>query len=225
MTFASRLAPILAAFAVFAGGKILATGGVRATSAGTGGALPPSPRFERPAVALFADDFSTDGLSGWSADRQGVWSVEDGVLRASLPDAKQEKSFLRAGGAGWTDYAVDVDVCMTRGVDKGVAIRVQDDQGIAVDLRGPGYGDVLLHRGMSRLSRAEIRNPNRVWHHIRLEARGRLYRVFVNGRKRIEAEDDDRRHGGIALAAFTGGSGKCTVYYDNVVVTPLGANP
>jgi hypothetical protein len=31
--------------------------------------------------------------------------------------------------------------------------------------------------------------------------------------------------GAIALAAYAGGVGQCTVYYDNVVVLPLTADP
>ena len=33
------------------------------------------------------------------------------------------------------------------------------------------------------------------------------------------------RQGGIALAAYGGGVAQCTVYYDNVVVTALTAEP
>jgi hypothetical protein len=182
---------------------------------------PRSPRFEKPGDALLADHFSKDGLSGWKPDMEGVWQVRGGVLMARLPDKKQQRSFLRAGDASWTDYAVDLDVCMTRGVDKGVVVRVKDDEGVGVDLRGPGYDDVLVHRGMARLGKASVRNANGKWHHIRVEARGPRYRVFVNGKRVLEAEDADRASGGIALAAYTGGSAKCTVYYDNVAVTKL----
>jgi len=185
--------------------------------------VPKSPRFEKPQGALMADDFSRPGLAGWRADQNGVWKVVNGMLRAHLPDKPQQRSVLRAGGTGWTDYAVDVDVCMTRGVDKGFAVRVQEDDGVGVDLRGPGYDDVLLQRGWTRLGHAEVPNANGAWQHLRVEARGAQYRVFVNGRQLIEAEDGESDRGGIAMAAYTGGLGKCTVYYDNLVVTPLAA--
>jgi hypothetical protein len=183
--------------------------------------LPPSPRFDPPQNAVFTEDFSDAALTGWNPDRQGVWSVRDGVLRGRLPDQKQEVSFLRTGEPGWTDYAVDLDVCMTRGVDKGVAVRVQDRDAVAVDLRGSGYDDVLLHRGMTELGKAEVPNANGRWHHLRVEARGERFVVFVNGRPMVEGADRARTRGGIALVAYTGGSGICTVYYDNIVVTPL----
>ena len=185
--------------------------------------MPEAPRFEKPDDALFVDDFSHPDLRGWDADRGGVWKVEHGMLRARLPDRKHQRSLLRAGKSGWTDYAVDLDVCMTRGVDKGIAVRVKGDEGVGVDLRGPGYDDVLLHSGASQLGRASVRNPNGQWHHLRIEARGSRYRVFVNGRPLIEAENSDRARGGIALAAYTGGVAKCTVYYDNLAVTRIGA--
>ena len=186
---------------------------------------PPSPRMVAPGNALFADDFSGD-LSRWSADREGVWKITNGKLRAELPDLKQERSFIKAGNIEWTNYAVDLDVCMTRGVDKGIAVRVEGEQAIAVDLRGPGYQDVLLQRREWPLGRAQVANANGVWHHIRVEAHGHLYRVFVNGKLEIEREDGrkSRTRGRIALPAYTGGVGECTVFYDNVVVTPLGGS-
>jgi hypothetical protein len=203
-----------------AGALLIAACGSR--SSGDSGAPPPSPRFDRPKEALFTDDFSKSGLSDWKVDDEQVWSVRKGMLRAQLPNEKQRKSFARAGDLKWTDYALDVDVCMTRGVDKGAAVRVEEDEGVGVDLRGPGYDDVLLQRGWSRLGRAAVANANGKWHHLRIEARGSSIRVFVNGKRVIDASDDKARASGrIALAAYTGGAGECTVYYDNVAVTRL----
>ena len=190
--------------------------------------LPTVPKFNPPqSGVLFATDFS-DGMRGWAPDQDSVWSVHHGSLRADLPDGKQHKSFIFAGSASWTDYAVDVDVLGARGVDKGLAVRVEDEKGIGVDLRGPGYQDVLLHRSESKMGQADVQNANGTWHHIRIEARGNRYRVFVDQALLIDKEDprNARPRGRIALAAYTGGVGECTVYFDNVVVTtlsPLGA--
>jgi hypothetical protein len=187
------------------------------------GVVPPPPPALAPVpVALFVEDFSS-GLDGWRADRSGVWSVRRGMLRADLPDNKQERSFLYAGDSTWRDVAVELDVCMVRGVDKGVAVRVDGDNGIAVDLRGPGYQDVLLQRREWPLGRASVPNANGVWHHLRVEARGGSFRVYVNGELEIEKRNVKSApdSGRIALPAYTGGVGECTVYYDNVVVTPI----
>jgi hypothetical protein len=217
-----RIAVVLAAVVVVIAVALLMTRPSK-RAADARGHVPDSPRFEKPQDALFTDDFS-DGLSRWKADHEGIWQVENGVLRARLPDKKQQRSFLRAGDPDWTDYAVDVDVCMTRGADKGVAVRVAGKEGVAVDLRGAKYQDALLHRGMKRLGKAKVRNANGEWHHIRFEVRGTRYTVFVNEKKLIEAEESERKRGGIALAAYTGGVAKCTVYYDNVAVTRLDAS-
>jgi len=186
-------------------------------------ALPgPSPRFVRPPGALLAEDFSGD-LKQWEADRPEAWKVTHGLLRVDLPDAKQERAFLYAGSEDWTDYAVDLDVCGMRGVDKGVAVRIQGLTGLAVDLRGPGYQDVVLNRREWNMGRAAVLNANGSWNHIRVEVRGPRVRVFVNGDLKIDRTDphNARPQGRIALAGYTGGVGQCTVYYDNIVVTEL----
>ena len=77
--------------------------------------LPPTPKFRPPeSGVLFASDFS-EGLRGWVPDRDSVWSVRNGSLRADLPDGRQIRSFIYAGSSSWTDYAVDVDVLGARG--------------------------------------------------------------------------------------------------------------
>ena len=184
---------------------------------------PPSPRPVPHPDALFADDFEDGKLDRWTSDQRGAWSIRHGVLRADLPDGPQIRSFLYAGMENWTDYAVDLDVCGIRGVDKGVAVRVTDNRGIAVDLRGPGYQDVVLYRREWPMGHASVVNANGVWHHLRIEARGNHFRVWVNGALTLDRVDPRNAcpQGRIALPAYTGGVKECTVYYDNVVVTPL----
>lgn len=185
---------------------------------------PPAPRMPEPeGRVLFRADFSDTSLAAWHADRPGVWSVRRGHLYADLPDEKQDRSFLAVGDSSWTDYAVDLDVCMMRGVDKGFAVRTTGTNGVGVDLRGPGYQDVVLQHGFHSLGRARVVNGNGTWHHLRLEARGDRFRLFVDGRLVIARKDRSSagERGGIALAAYTGGTGECTVYYDNVLVTAL----
>ncbi|MGH3054332.1 MAG: family 16 glycoside hydrolase, partial [Gaiellaceae bacterium] len=188
-------------------------------------ATPPhSPQFKRPANALFADDFSSDSLRGWRADSlASVWKVRDGVLRGDLPDVKQAHAFLFAGDSSWTDYAVDFDICGMRGVDKGIGVRVSGKHGLGVDLRDAEHQDVLLFVNQFPVGSGKAENANGAWHHMRVEIRGNACRVTVNGHVVVDNHLRFRApaHGGIALAAYAGGVGQCTVYYDNVVVTPL----
>jgi len=188
------------------------------------GSIPTAPRFAPPRTGvLLATDFRRGTLEGWQPDREGVWTVENGALVGVLPDRKQARSFIYAGSEDWRNYAVDLDVLQTRGVDKGIAVRVQKGHGIGVDLRGPGYNDVTMHRQEWPMGRASVPNANGVWHHLRVEAMGSRYRVIVDGQVTIDKVDPHRSRpqGRIALAAYTGGNGQCTVYYDNVVVTAL----
>jgi hypothetical protein len=175
-------------------------------------------------TVLFRDDFADTTLSGWSPDRPGVWTVRHGLLRAELPSVRQQHSFLYAGSEQWGDYAVDLDMCMIRGVDKGVVVRVVGEDGIGVDLRGPGYQDVVMQHREWPMGKARATNANTVWNHMRVEVAGNRYRVYVNGDLVLETSDKKgrRTNGRIALSAYTGGTGECLVYYDHVVVTALG---
>ena len=184
-------------------------------------AMPPLSPKSLPPVGrvLFRDDFSDRTLANWEADREDVWSVRGGALRAVLPDRKQERSFIYVGDESWTDYGVDFDVCAMRGVDKGIAVRVAGSKtGVGVDVRGPGYQDLIVNIREWSVGKARVVNANGVWHHLRVEARGQSLRVFVNGTLLIDRTDVKRR---IALAAYTGGVAECTVFYDNIVVTEL----
>jgi len=193
-------------------------------------ALPPaSPEFTRPANALFSDDFSSDQLKGWKADSAAsAWSVRGGVLRGEVPDVKQAHAFLFVGDSSWTDYAVDLDVCGMRGADKGVGVRVRGKKALGVDLRGGTYQDVVLYVNQFPVGSGKAENANGSWCHMRIEIRGSACRVSVGGHvvfdKHLHLKAPPSR-GGIALAAYAGGLAQCTVYYDNVVVTPLTAEP
>src|SRR5688500_6834675 len=61
--------------------------------------------------SLLQDDFSNGASPPWTFDRKGVWTVEDGHLRAELPKEKQQRSFAFVGSEDWNDYALDLDVC------------------------------------------------------------------------------------------------------------------
>jgi hypothetical protein len=185
-------------------------------------ALPPSPpRFSPPhGEVMFSDDFSGD-LSKWEADTSAAWTVWRRMLRADLPDQRQARAFLYAGSEDWRDYALDFDVCAMRGVDKGAAVRVQRETGFAMDLRGGTYQDVVAYLREWPLGKAPATNANGTWNHVRLEVQGNHFRVFVNDERKIDRFDQRRAKGRIALAAYSGGTGQCTVYYDNVVVTKL----
>jgi len=196
-------------------------------------ALPPTPpKFHKPAQhVLFADDFSGGDLKAWTPDKPGVWTIWHGLLRADLPDEKQLRSIIVTGDTAWTDVAVDLDMCMMRGVDKGVVVRVRGQSGVGVDVRGGTYQDVVMYQGQWPMGRANVTNANGTWNHLRVEARGNRFRVFVNGEQKLDRTDgraeargdprDAKNFGRIALPAYTGGVGQCTVYYDNVVVTAL----
>ena len=80
-----------------------------------------------------------------------------------------------------------------------------------------------MYERQNSMGKARATNANGTWNHLRVEARGNRYRVYVNGELKLDKVDsrNARRAGSIALPAYTGGVGQCTVYYDNVIVTSL----
>jgi hypothetical protein len=186
----------------------------------------PPPPTPAPSVAAVMTERFQD-LDAWRPDREGVWSAKRGMLSANLPNKPQERSLIYAGSMDWRDYAVDLDVLQLRGADKGLVVRVHGDVGIGVDLRGMEYQDVLVYRRELPLGHAQAPNPDRQWHHLRVEARGNRYSVLVDGRLVLRCQDKlpGARQGRIALAAYTGGKGACSVFYANVVVTSLSDKP
>ena len=188
------------------------------------GAKPfPDPLATRGPV-LFHDAFSESRADAWQFDRDSVWKIADGHLRAELPQQKQSRSFAFFGSEQWKDYALDFDVCGVRGVDKGVAVRVDGDKkGVGIDLRGSRYNDILMYRGYEQWGRSAMPNVNGTWYHVHVEVRRNRYRVFVNGELEIDFTDESnsRARGRAALAAYTGGIGECVVLYDNIEVREL----
>jgi hypothetical protein len=180
---------------------------------------PAPPKFDPPAQGvLFSDDFSHD-LGKWNPDRPGVWSIRHRALRADLPDEKQVRSLLWAGDSSWTNYTLDFDVCGIRGVDKGAVVRAQGELGVGVDLRGGSYQDVVAYVKDMPIGKKNAVNANAAWNHVKIQVADEQVRVWVNGELRLDHKQSRVKQGRIALAAYTGGSGQCTVYYDNVVVT------
>ena len=217
---AAALVPVMCAWAV----TMLVTVSGGAPDPTRFATPPPGPRFAPPAQGvLFADDFSQADLARWAPDKPGVWTVWRGMLRADLPDEKQLRSVNYFGDSAWSDVALDLDMCMMRGVDKGAVVRIQGTLGVGVDVRGGSYQDVLMYLGALPMGRAAVTNANGTWNHLRIEAKGNRLRVFVNGALVIEKPEakSARPTGRMALPAYTGGMGQCTVYYDNVVVTAL----
>jgi hypothetical protein len=172
---------------------------------------------------LFVSRFDERDLAGLKFDRRDVWSLAEGKLHALLPKVRQEKSLAFIGSENWTDYAVDLDLCGVRGVDKGVVVRVSGRHGIAVDLRGGSYGDVVIYRGHSMIAHAPAPNTNGLSYHLRIEAQGERFRVFVDGEHRIDCTEPSKSvsRGRVALAAYTGGNGECEVMFDHVMVSRL----
>jgi len=83
--------------------------------------------------------------------------------------------------------------------------------------------DVLVYVNQFPVGSGRVANTDGAWHHVRIAIRDHRCRVTVDGNVAVEKHllAPLPSHGGIALAAYAGGVGRCTVYYDNVVVIAL----
>ena len=162
-------------------------------------------------------------ISGAGERTEGDVEREAGPAARRPPRRQAAALVSHAGDSTWADYAVDLDVCGMRGVDKGVIVRVQGGAGPRHRSTRPRLQDLVVNLnelplGGGKSHQRERRVAPRADRDPRQQCRVTIgNEVVFDKRLRFKAPPS----GGIALAAYTGGIGRCTVYYDNVVVTPL----
>ena len=167
---------------------------------------------------VFQDDFNDGDDTGWTRDRLGDWSVQNGeyVLSFSGYDIS---SASWAGSGSWTDYAVEFSVKNIACVDDGLVFRQYrlnlrhgTNYG-APGVRLWGPGEVLLVDKYYSLAR-------NIWYRIRVESIGQRTKVFIDGNLVIDYVETNTpvSSGKIALHGWSGACGSLVAHYDNVVV-------
>ena len=140
------------------------------------------------AAVLFADDFNAGASAAWTNDR-GVWRDTGGQYDATNPD-NTPLTYTAVGTlSGLTDFAIDVDV--NTWDDGGVWIRSNFNGGAingmllvtggksgAFDgfywhiVTNGNSGGIVQEKAVAGLQESN--------HHLRIEASGNTYRVFVD---------------------------------------------
>jgi hypothetical protein len=184
-----------------------------------------APLLERDEVSEWGEPIALIGndLSGWrprSAQHEGCWEVEDGILRATPPcvDIISEARF--------DDFRLQLEFRYPPGSNSGVYLRgryelqIQDDLGKAIDpLRIGGlYGFIAPRSNAARAPRE--------WQSYDVELIGRRLTVSLNGTEIISGREIPGITGG-ALDSDEGSPGPLMLQGDhgpiefrNIVITP-----
>lgn len=133
--------------------------------------------------------FNGTDFTGWKVPEQSeCWTISDSVLQVRNNEAKVGSTLWTE--ADFTDFVVELEFKFISGVvDSGVFLRCDDQIQIGIsgslkrDLTAspyiPGKGYPVEASGVSELLKAKD------WNHLRIEVRGLVYTVFLNGSKVI----------------------------------------
>lgn len=148
-------------------------------------------------AADLAPIFNGRDLTGWSSpDMEQFWRVEDGALVG-------ESNAALKGHYLWTeksygDFALEFDVRWTGEVDTGVEFRVPHIQlqlgisrSLKRDMSGSLYTGKYPEAGQAK-DAAKLLKPYPEWNHFRLEAKGPVFNVWINGQPAVVNYTDEK---------------------------------
>lgn len=133
--------------------------------------------------------FNGTDFTGWKVPEQSeCWTIADSVIQVRSNEARVGSTLWT--DAEFTDFVVELEFKFISGVvDSGVFLRCDDQIQIGIsgslnrDLTASPY---IPGKGypVEASSVAELLKANE-WNHMRIEARGLVYTVFLNGSKVI----------------------------------------
>ena len=183
---------------------------------------------------LYQDNFS-DPKSGWEiGKRSGGISTgyENGSYRISL--SEDDSAWEAYIDDDFDDFTVDVEVARIKGpkdTEYGVTCRVGDDGGYSFWITGEGYyGICKYYYGETddddeeyivlAEGEASVLQSGSAFNKLSATCAGHTLTMFLNGRKVLEAVDNEFSSGDIAMLASTGESAKggIDIRFKNLVV-------
>lgn len=183
----------------------------------------------------FADKFKTGNFVGWTL-YGGGWFVRDGVFH-SASNAHSGGSGLAgvkavAPAAVFSDFTYQASISLNRSGDAGLIFRVKD-AAIGPDSYSGYYAGICPEKSQVILGKADQKwTPLKIVpmeldadkaHEIRVEAKGKSIRVFVNDMKtpKIEVEDESFSEGVIGVRRYTGDPAKNAAAFSKIRATAL----
>lgn len=171
-------------------------------------------------LALALSLFNGENLTGWAAENDSPWQVEEGALVAS----GDEFGFLLSD-AEFADFQLSIEFWVESTVNSGVFIRCSDRARITPQTcyelniwdehpRQEARTGAIVFKFMPPL--AQVDTVGR-WSRMDVEARGSQIVVSVNGIKTAELTDARSEGGFIALQHWEQG----TVKFRNIKIVTL----
>ncbi|MBN1537597.1 MAG: hypothetical protein JW908_12740 [Anaerolineales bacterium] len=178
--------------------------------------------------ALFADDFSQPD-SGWrrANDEHGSADYLDGIYQIAVSDAQYQ--VWSSPNLVFADTIIEVDAVKAVGNDNnlfGITCRMQPTQEFyAFLISADGYYGVYKHQenrfqliGQNAMSPTEaILQGNQV-NHLRVDCIGNNLRLYINGEKVAETQDDQFTRGDAGLIAGALSDPGVDIHFDNFTV-------
>ena len=143
-------------------------------------------------AAAAEDLFDGRSLDGWRIQGADYWSVRDGVLTGESDDRKQNSVLWTNRSFG--DFTLEFDFRFKGHVDSGVFLRQENDQ-IQIGISGSLKRDMtcspyIANKRGYPVEAGKVADLLREgeWNTMKIEVRGREYRVSLAGREVMRYE-------------------------------------
>ena len=175
---------------------------------------------EKPADVNLQPIFNRKDLTGWTLEKPGAkpadpatknyWRAADGVLVGESDDAK--KGSMLYTEKLYKDVAVEADVRWSGDIDSGIMVRkpeVQVQIGVSRSLKVDMTASIYAKGGYAGKAQGVKEGLKEgQWNRLRVEARGPVFKVWLNGRHVLTWESPDypdaapiglQIHGGVKM--------------------------
>jgi hypothetical protein len=188
-----------------------------------------------PVAKYFKEDFSKPA-NNWDVGQRSdgvTLAYDNGAYRIYLPE--DDSGWEAFSGGDYTDFSVEVELARIKGPkdgEYGLTCRVGEDGGYSFWLTGEGYyGIGKFYYGETdddeeeyvemAEAKAGFMQLSSSFNRLRADCVGHKFTMYLNGKKVLEAADNEFGHGDISLMAQTGESGKggLDVRFKNLMVS------
>lgn len=182
-------------------------------------------------VELFADDFASNSLAGWTPSPLGRFSSWTAASGTAAYDGSGHTQ-IYAGDADWTDYTVAARIRLANGNNYPGGLRGRVNTATGESYAAwiyPGFGKIRLYRsaawdidaaGLALLAEADVGTiDSGIWHTLAISFDGSRIQVSWNGTAVVDVSDTALAAGAIALDVSNQ-----PIEYDDIVVTRPGGD-